>query len=313
MTDTSNYCPACECEFNPCPCPCSHTCGIDNDAARDAAGEQPSDPRYRTYMEKNSNRIQVLDHGYIELLDSMGDDLAIVNAARTSFDNASVWHWQDCPSVELDKGACNCIGNTQTDDNGDVIADSLSRRDRGLINFLMRERHGTPFEMVEFKFAVKAPIFVFREWHRHRIASINEMSGRYVELEREFYVPARDDIREQKGKPGAYYYERVESDRLAIDVRDRIITCGHFAFDEYEFLLRQGMAKEIARLVLPVNTYSKMVWKANLRAVMNFLSLRNHEHAQREIRYYAEAMEQVVSTIVPVAMDAFVEHGRRTP
>ena len=227
-----------------------------------------------------SDRIPVLDKGYIELLDSMGSDIDIVNAARTSFDAHET---------------------------------EMTDRNVGLINFLMRERHGTPFEIVEFKFAVKAPIFVFREWHRHRIASINEMSGRYVELEREFYVPARDDIREQKGKPGAYYYERVESDRLAIDVRDRIITCGHFAFDEYEFLLRQGIAKEIARLVLPVNTYSKMAWKTNVRSLLNFLSLRNHLHAQLEIRRYAEAIEQIVDTVIPVTMQAFRDNNRTAP
>jgi thymidylate synthase (FAD) len=189
----------------------------------------------------------------------------------------------------------------------------MTDRNIGLINFLMRERHGTPFEMVEFKFAVKAPIFVFREWHRHRIASINEMSGRYVELEREFYVPSRDDIREQKGKPGAYYYERVENDDDAELCRKQIAAASNDSFDRYEEMLCAGIAKEIARLVLPVNTYSKMVWKTNLRALMNFLSLRNHEHAQREIMYYASTIEQIASTIVPVAMDSFIEYGRRTP
>lgn len=284
MTDTSQYCPACECSAKDW-CNCSHICNthicdIDNDAARDAAGEQPSDPRYETYMQMNGNRIPVLDHGYIELLDHMGSDIDIVNAARTSFDTH------------------------ETD---------MTERNVGLINFLMRERHGTPFEMVEFKFAVKAPIFVFREWHRHRIASINEMSGRYVELEREFYVPARDDIREQKGKPGAYYYERMESDERAAMAQHTIKVASDNGFDAYQNMLNDGVAKEVARLVLPVNTYSKMVWKTNLRALMNFVSLRNHEHAQREIMYYASIMEQIVSTIVPVAIESFIEYGRRTP
>lgn len=226
------------------------------------------------------DRIPVLDHGYIELLDSMGGDIDIVNAARTSFDGHET---------------------------------EMTDRNAGLINFLMRERHGTPFEMVEFKFAVKAPIFVFREWHRHRIASINEMSGRYVELEREFYVPSREDIRVQKGKPGAYYFEMVSDEEGAEGVRTAIRAICNGSFNTYEGLLANGVAKEVARLVLPVNTYSKMVWKTNLRAVMNFLSLRNHEHAQREIMYYAAAMEQIVSTIAPVAIDKFIEHGRRTP
>jgi thymidylate synthase (FAD) len=256
------------------------------------------------------DRIPVLDHGYIELLDHMGSDIDIVNAARTSFDAASVYHaWSCTLAVPHGTGMeCDCAHTHDHDGKR-----SLTRQDAGLINFLMRERHGTPFEMVEFKFAVKAPIFLMREWHRHRIASINEMSGRYVELEREFYVPDRDDIRVQKGKPGAYYYETVDSDAEAVDVMHIIKDSSNAAFDAYEAMLAGGLAKEVARLVLPVNTYSKMVWKTNLRALMNFLSLRNHEHAQREIMYYASIMEQIVSTIVPVAIDAFIDHGRRTP
>jgi thymidylate synthase (FAD) len=256
------------------------------------------------------DRIPVLDHGYIELLDHMGSDIDIVNAARTSFDAASVYHaWSCTLAVPHGTGMeCDCAHTHDHDGKR-----SLTRQDAGLINFLMRERHGTPFEMVEFKFAVKAPIFVFREWHRHRIASINEMSGRYVELEREFYIPHRNDMREQLGKPGAYYYERIENDDKAYTMQALIRSSCDKAFDTYEVLLEQGVAKEVARLMLPVNTYSKMVWKTNLRALMNFLSLRNHEHAQREIMYYASIMEQIVSTIVPVAIDAFIDHGRRTP
>ena len=258
------------------------------------------------------DRIPVLDHGYIELLDSMGGDIDIVNAARTSFDSQGIYHIADCPETSAKTNwekARDCRAAGCHDKNGRHLSD----RDAGLINFLMRERHGTPFEMVEFKFAVKAPIFVFREWHRHRIASINEMSGRYVELEREFYVPSREDIRVQKGKPGSYFYEAMDDDAAAAKVAEAIRFSSNAAFDEYEAMLADGVAKEVARLVLPVNTYSKMVWKTNLRALMNFLSLRNHEHAQREIMYYAAAMEQIVSTITPVAIDKFIEHGRRTP
>jgi len=222
----------------------------------------------------------VLDHGYVNLVDSMGGDLNIVNAARTSY-------------------------NTKREE--------LSDADRGLINFLARERHGTPFEMVNLMFEVQAPIFVFREWHRHRIASINEMSGRYVELPRLFYVPARDNVREQKGKAGAYTYERIEDDGKARAVRDGITASCNRAFDTYEAMLRDGVAKEIARLVLPVNTYSKMVWSCNLRSLMNFLSLRNDDRAQYEIKVYAEAIEEMAFEIAPVAMAAFVEHGRQAP
>ena len=262
----------------------------------------------------------ILDHGYVKLLDSMGDDLAIVNAARTSFDGEAFLHMQSCPLVSNGKqkshewDECRC--QEWHDDSHPYRDDpraNLSKQDAGLINFLMRERHGTPFEMIQFKFAVKAPIFVFREWHRHRIASINEMSGRYVELPREFYVPARDDIREQKGKPGAYYYERMKDDGTARAVQDELKYHCNEAFNTYEHFLNIGIAKEVARLVLPVNTYSKMVWSVNLRSLMNFLSLRNHEHAQREIRYYAEAMEQMAFDVAPVAMQRFVDNGRKAP
>lgn len=251
----------------------------------------------------NENRIKVLDNGYIQLLDSMGSDIDIVNAARTSFNNESYYHHNECKSVNERDGDCSC----QTPD----WSGSLSIRDAGLINFLMKNAHATPFEMVEFKFAVKAPIFVLREWHRHRIASINEMSGRYVELEREFYIPARDDMREQKGKAGAYYYERIEDDELAELVQSNMrITCDT-AFDSYEDMLSNGIAKEVARLVLPVNTYSKMVWKTNARALMNFVSLRNHPHAQMEIRKYAEEVEKMMDQIIPIAMQSFRDNGRR--
>ena len=224
--------------------------------------------------------MKVLDHGHIKLIDSMGSDIDIVNAARTSFDGSE---------------------------------SEMNERNIGLVNFLMKNRHGTPFEMVEVKFEVKAPIFVFREWHRHRIASINEMSGRYVELEREFYVPHRDDIREQKGKPGAYYYERMENDARAKQVQSYIHAGAEVSFDDYERMLKQGVAKEIARLVLPLNTYSKMVWKTNLRAAMNFVSLRNHQHAQLEIREYASVMENILFQVAPVSMKSFVENGRTQP
>ena len=224
-------------------------------------------------------KVPVLDHGYVRLIDSMGDDLAIVNAARTSYDAAST---------------------------------ELTDRDKGLIGFLMRERHGTPFEMVNLKFEVMAPIFVFREWHRHRIASINEMSGRYVQLERKFYVPAASDIRKQVGKPGAYEYQTVDP-QLAAEVRMGIETASDFAFEEYQMMLDAGIAKEVARLVLPVNTYSKMVWSCNLRALFNFLSLRNAPSAQLEIRRYAEVIETMIHDVAPVALHYFIIHGRKAP
>ena len=272
------------------------------------------------------NRIPILDHGYIELLDSMGDDLSIVNGARQSFDEESHYHFPACPDTGADvPKAKSCIcssiqmeinagGRFLLDDvfDGQEI-DTLAKRDVGLINFLMRERHTSPFELVQVKLGVMLPIFVAREWMRHRTQSFNEMSSRYTHMPRLFYVPAREDIRVQKGKPGAYYYETMESDNDAKVTMATIHRASHTAFDDYEIMLANGVAKEVARLVLPVNTYSKMVWKTNLRALMNFLSLRNHDRAQREIRVYAEAMEEMAMSVAPVAMDAFISNGRTAP
>lgn len=254
----------------------------------------------------------VLDHGSINLVESMGSDLDIVNAARTSFDAKSRLHGSRCPLVtggDLGESGCMCGTDFLSGNRGQYML----KKDAGLINFLMKHRHGTPFEMVQVKFEVEAPIFVFREWHRHRIASINEMSGRYVELERKFYVPDRDDIREQVGKPGNYSYERIKDDAKAELTRMKIWESSERGFDMYQEMLEVGIAKEVARLVLPVNTYSKMVWSANLRAVMNFLSLRNAPNAQLEIRKYAEIMEDMMFQVAPVAMQSFVDNGRQAP
>ena len=256
-----------------------------------------------------NQRIPVLDHGYVELLDVMGGDLSVVNGARQSFDDVSILHVRDCPDTEAKTNwekarDCRAAGCHRL--NGQ----HLSKKDTGLINFLMREKHTSPFEQVQAQFAVQLPIFVAREWMRHRTQSFNEMSGRYTQLPRLFYVPARDQIREQKGKPGAYYYERMEDDRAAGIVQDAIRRSCNEAFDDYELMIDAGTAKEIARLVLPVGTYTKFVVSANLLNWMRFLSLRNHEHAQYEINAYAQAIEMVLGTIAPVSMEAFVEHGR---
>jgi thymidylate synthase (FAD) len=252
-------------------------------------------------------RIEVLDHGYVELIDSMGGDLNIVNGARQSFDDASVLHHNACHSVVNRDNDCNC----DTVNGGasvTALRNLLSIKDKGLLNFLMRERHTSPFELVQVELAVQLPIFVAREWMRHRTQSFNEMSARYTQMPRLFYVPA--EIREQKGKPGAYYYEPMSDRVMAVRARQRIEAMCNVAFDEYEYLMSEGVAKEQARLVLPVGTYTKMVVSANLLNWMRFLSLRNHEHAQYEIRVYAEAIEELLQQVAPVAMEKFVEHGR---
>lgn len=257
-----------------------------------------------------SSRKSVLDHGYVELIGSMGSDIDVVNGARQSFDDASRLHLGGCPEITGDS-SCECPIHV---DKGVVIsppgASLLSKKDAGLINFLMRERHTSPFELVTVKFAVQLPIFVAREWMRHRTQSFNEMSGRYTQLSRLFYVPERDQIREQKGKPGAYYYERMADDGRARVMRRIIEDQSSLCFAMYENMLEQGVAKEIARLVLPLNTYTKFVVSANLLNWMRFLSLRNHPHAQWEIQQYAVAIEEALHQIAPVSMEALVEHGR---
>jgi thymidylate synthase (FAD) len=223
--------------------------------------------------------MNLLDKGYVTLERFCGTDIDIVNSARVSF-------------------------------NKHVT--SLSKADKGLINFLMRERHGTPFEMVDFTFKVKCPIAVMREWIRHRIASYNEMSGRYTKLESEFYIPTPVNVRHQVGKPGAYRYEPVPWD-LATRVIQILDDTYRYCDDKYKLLLSWGIAKEQARLVLPVGIYTKFYFKTNLRALFNFFSLRSDETAMWEIRQYSLAMEELVKEAVPVAMEAFEKHGRRSP
>ena len=226
------------------------------------------------------NLISVHNHGHVHLEDSMGSDLHIVNNARVSFDQES---------------------------------DEFTAKERGLLNFLMRERHGSPWEAVVFRFDIKAPLFVIREWQRHRISSFNEQSARYSQIPEEWYVPAREYIREQKGKPGAYFFDAIEDEALAQETIDTIDETQKACFEAYHRMLEAGVAKELARTVLPVGMYSRMKWTVNLRGLFNFLSLRNHEHAQREIRDYAIAVEELAKTVVPVAFEVFEENGRVTP
>lgn len=222
----------------------------------------------------------VLNKGHVVLEATMGSDLTIVNNARVSFDQEST---------------------------------DMGEAEEGLLNFLMRERHGSPWESVVFRFDVKAPIFVMREWARHRISSTNEQSARYSVIPSDFYVPERDQVRKQVGKPGSYSFDRIEDDAVAEGVRIALEAQQQAAYATYESLLMTGVAKEVARIVLPVGMYSRMKWTVNLRALFNFLSLRNDQHAQWEIREYAKAIEKMVKMKVPVAMACFEKHGRQTP
>lgn len=227
----------------------------------------------------DKHQIDVLNKGFVRLEHVAGNDLFIVNAARISF---------------LQKST------------------ELTTKEEGLINFLMKNRHGTPFEMVEFWWHIKCPIFVTREWMRHRIASYNEMSGRYRELPGEFYLPAPEVVRTQVGKPGAYSFEAVDTD-LALKTIARFEKAYEFAWSQYQEMLADGVAKELARDVLPVGIYTEFLFKCNLRSLMNFISLRASPEALYEIRVYAQAMAKITAGIVPVTWTRFEDHGRVCP
>ncbi|HEY3069951.1 MAG TPA: FAD-dependent thymidylate synthase [Gaiellaceae bacterium] len=227
---------------------------------------------------EQENVVSVLDHGFLALDGALASDLAVVNGARVSFNQAS---------------------------------QEMSDRDSGLIRFLMRERHGSPFEHGYFRFLVKAPLFVVREHHRHRAGhSYNEWSGRYSKMDAEFYVP--EYVRTQVGKPGSYSFEPVDEETREATRRE-IAENAARAFETYERLLEQDIAKEVARTVLPLSTYTKYFWSCNPRSLMHFCSLRNHEAAQYEIRQYAAAAESFLEQLMPLTHEAFVAAGRVAP
>lgn len=215
----------------------------------------------------------VLDHGFVRLVDSMGSDLSIVRAARVSYNAA----WR----AGQDEGS-----------------------DEKLIRYLWKNKHTTPFEAVELQFEVYAPIFVFRQWHRHRTWTYNELSGRYRELEPIFYVPKPEHIGKpsKDNKQGRYLINDQPWDALIPSMMDSSYRA---AFETYKALLEHGVPKELARSVLPLSTYSHMFAKTNLRNLFHFLTLRCHEHAQYEIRVYADAMRSLAYKVAPVACNAW--------
>ncbi|MBC7723408.1 MAG: FAD-dependent thymidylate synthase [Burkholderiaceae bacterium] len=198
-------------------------------------------------------------------------------------------------------------------------ADLDTSRSRGLINYLMRDRHGSPFEHNSMTFYVQAPIFVFREFMRHRIASYNEESGRYRELNPVFYIPGPERNLVQVGKPGAYEFTPGTAEQTAL-VQDESRRSSTSAFDSYQRMLDAGVAREVARIVLPLNIYSSMYVTMNARSLMNFLSLRTKREGthfpsfpQREIEMAAEQMEDSFATLMPLTFGAFNENGRVAP
>jgi thymidylate synthase (FAD) len=219
-------------------------------------------------------KVDVLDHGFVRLVDSMGGDLSVVRAARVSFDAA----WR----AGEDEGS-----------------------DAKLIRYLWKHQHTTPFEAVEFQFEVMAPIFVFRQWHRHRTASINELSARYRELPETYYLPEPENVGTQSAS--SKQARDITGERRA----ERSVEIAYIdqhcqaAFAQYRKLLATGWPRELARMVLPLNTYSHMFWKVNMRNLFHFLSLRCDAHAQYEIRVYAEAMRDLARAVAPVCVGAW--------
>lgn len=224
-------------------------------------------------LSRHASPVQCLDHGHVRIVDVMGDDAAIVQAARVSYGKGT----------------------------------KTVREDRGLIRYLVRHRHTSPLEMCEIKLHVKLPIFVARQWIRHRTAKINEISGRYSILDDEFYIPNGLNVLAQ-----AKDNKQGRGDALPRDVVDKFLalTAGNAAetYNEYETSAADGVARELARINLPLNLYTSWYWKVDLHNLLHFLKLRMDPHAQYEIRVYADAIAKFVEAWVPFAWEAFEEY-----
>jgi thymidylate synthase (FAD) len=219
----------------------------------------------------------VLDHGFVRVIDYMGDDAAIVQAARVSY-GAGTKHVQN---------------------------------DEGLIRYLMRHWHSTPFEMCEVKLHVKLPVFIARQWIRHRTANVNEYSARYSILDREFYIPAPEQLAAQSTQNNQGRGAVLDGPEAA-RVLDILKSDAMRAYDHYEAMLsqegQQGLARELARMNLPANIYTQWYWKTDLHNLFHFLRLRADAHAQYEIRVYAETIADCVKDWVPLAYAAFEDY-----
>jgi len=221
--------------------------------------------------------VPVLDHGFVRVVDYMGDDAAIVQAARVSYGQGT----------------------------------KHARDDAGLIRYLMRHWHSTPFEMCEIKFHVKLPVFVARQWIRHRTANVNEYSARYSILDREFYIPAPNALAAQStvnNQGRGATLEGAEAQR----VLETLMADSNRSYDHYETMLsqdgQQGLARELARMNLPMNMYTQWYWKTDLHNLMHFLRLRADAHAQYEIRVYADAICELMKAWVPATWSAFEDY-----
>ena len=255
---------------------------IDEARAAEAVTRRPTVPALEEIL---FQPIPLLDHGFVRVIDYMGDDAAVVQAARVSYGRGT----------------------------------RKVQEDRGLINYLMRHWHTTPFEMAEIKLHVKLPIFVARQWIRHRMASINEYSARYSVLDREFYLPAEDQLKAQATSNRQGRGDALAGDEAA-QVLDLLRADGERTYESYAWMLnedeggarvdpaRDGLARELARINLTLATYTQWYWKTDLHNLMGFLRLRADAHAQYEIRVYAEALVDVMARWVPLTHEAFLEH-----
>ncbi len=225
-------------------------------------------------MSSIGKEIACLDKGFVRLVDVMGDDHSIVQAARVSYGEGT----------------------------------KRLTEDRGLIRYLLRHQHTTPFEMVEFKFHIKLPIFIARQWIRHRTANVNEYSGRYSEMKDEFYIPSLENIRPQSTMNKQGRSDETFPTDQAEQIAAKFENSQNQMYAEYQELLDMGVAREIARINLPVSNYTEWYWKIDLHNLFHFLKLRMDSHAQYEIRVYGEAMAQIVREIVPVAWEAYEDY-----
>jgi len=219
-------------------------------------------------------KFKVLDKGFVRLVDYMGNDERIVQAARVSYGKGTKTY----------------------------------RQDKGLINYLLRNEHTSPFEQVIFTFHVKLPIFVARQWIRHRTARVNEISGRYSVMKDEFYVPKFSDIAYQSKNNKQGRDKKPVPANLALKVLDILTQDYKKIYNDYEKLLDENIARELARVNLPLSLYTEWYWQIDLHNLFHFLRLRLDAHAQKEIRSYAAVMHRIAKKVCPVACEAFEEH-----
>lgn len=223
-----------------------------------------------------SHYIKIHDHGFVGLVDHMGSDAAIVEAARVSYQTGT----------------------------------KATRTDRALIRYLMRHKHTSPLEMCEVKLHIRAPIFVLRQWIRHRTASVNEESGRYSEIREMFFSPALGDLAPQsldnkQGREGEFPLHKQKAIRNVIEANNE------YSFASYRALLGEDLARELARITLPLTAYSSLYWKIDLHNLLHFLTLRTDSHAQKEIRDYADAILEIIRPLFPYAVEAWEDYQQQ--